>query len=188
MVIMKPSDLVALSKPAQTVGNIISPSEESLGGELDGLVKILDSANNLISKIVSLKGNIVPPQPKEATTQMNLKGSPAQISSGIPKNPLSQQKKEKEVVNMNKKLSSERIKNFVWDLMINQTKKIPPEVLEMKIEDVVGENFKKFNFKYMRIMKINSTILVDIITKQLIKIIPEFYEYESEIKESEKND
>lgn len=99
---------------------------------------------------------------KEIAQMRNQQQVPiTQAVSGAEPVPISTQKKVEYVIDRKK------LKAFLSDVIINQARKIPEDIQNKKLSELIGENFQKFNYKFKGMVNINSEFLIDTLTEQV---------------------
>lgn len=174
-----PTDTInPLGQPIQT----LQTATQTINGatnQMGDFIKFIETISGVLDKIALLRGS--QPQQKGQIQQMPLIGSPQQQEAYKPQ-PQPQQTNEIQTklieseTMQQKNISKEKIKNLIWDLLTIYADKLPQEIKEKQIGEVTGEKFKDFKFMFQGVFPINANIIVDTISKELAKRIPELYE------------
>ncbi len=60
-----------------------------------------------------------------------------------------------------------KLRLLLEDLIVKQSEKLPADIKAMKIEQLIGENFKTFNYMYAGSISVDGAFLLGQITEQL---------------------
>jgi len=159
------SNLPALPTPSTPFGD--------MNLNLSEIQKLATTFESILSKVQAIRGMV---GEKKQQQQFPLRGSPDQITST--NNPPQQQQPSK-VKTIVKKTDQEKLSALIFDLLKRGKDSIPQEVQDMKIESLLGENIKTFQFKHKGIT-VQGTDLVKIIAQQLALAIDQMNENEPE--------
>lgn len=161
--------------------DFIKESSSVINAELVKEVRgFLQDVSTIVDKISSMRG-----APTRTTTGM--RGSPQSIPShkeegqkALPAPPApvpEAQAPPMEAAPM--KPNVEKIKQFLRELIEQKAVKIPAEIQEKPLKELVGERFKEFSFVYKHPMvgavQITSDLLIDTIADEFAKIMPKLY-------------
>lgn len=144
----------------------LKPSTPSGGGfsvkEFEGMMGLLE---RMFDKAIKLK------QMKEANSgNQTLQSSPV----GVPQQVVNTPTKEV-IIHQKKELDETKVKQFIEELIVKIADKLPDDIKEMKIGDIVGENFKNFKYSIRKMgvtFEIDHSVITEELTKQFMETIP----------------
>lgn len=91
-------------------------------------------------------------------------GTAAPIAPGAPPPTIVQ-----EVKMIQTKMTVDRVKlkTLLSDLITNQANKLPNDIKERKISELIGENWNKFTYKHKGVINIDSNFIMETLVEQL---------------------
>lgn len=60
-----------------------------------------------------------------------------------------------------------KLRALLRDLIVNQAKKLPQDIQEMRVADLIGERFEAFTYRYKGVVSIDSATLLDTVSDKL---------------------
>lgn len=150
---------------ASAVNQATGSASEGMKGLTDNMQGINQFANTvlqLVEKVMQMRG--VQNNGKQLEEFKGMQGSPTQISEN--KNQQTQTK----VIRM--ELDGQKVKNMIGEAIISMGALMPDNVKEIKLGDVVGENFKTFKYEHNG-MEITADQILNAITLQIVNKAPQ---------------
>lgn len=155
----------------------MSPANSDIGNlvnDLKGLKELADTVDSILSKIVTMRGKGATKETQGFTGQ-----APAQAPAQIQSNSAPQVIEREKVIYKMRPINPAKIKQLLSELIFNEAPaKLPQEIKDKKVDEMIGENFKTFTFKYKDVIEINSEIILDTIAQELSKMLQQIQEQE----------
>lgn len=127
--------------------------------ELQQMQRFAETIGEVIKNVMQIRSQMQPPA--SAQPQLGMKGSPADVQSNtttVERIPL--------------KLDRDKLRAFLKDVLSVQAEKLPQELKDAKLGDVLGKNFESFTFLYSGVVRINADMILDKMTDAFLSVVP----------------
>lgn len=148
------NDLLAPQQTAKVISSLgdVNKIVGESGNNLKELTDLAKVVENIIIKVVEIQSR----RPQPIVT----------ASNGAPATPMIQY--------VEKQIDEKKVIDGLRDLLVNTATKLPEDIQELKIKDLIGENFKTLKVKVMGIDATGENLL-EIITSQLVQQMKSCY-------------
>lgn len=135
---------------------------QSGGFDLRDIKEIVQVAADAIKNIKEIK---------EMTSKMAPAPAPQSLGSQLEPVPVSATVQPVRPVTMNARVDRARLRALLNDLVVVQAAKLPDDIKQKKLDELIGQNFVAFKYQYQGAINVDGGILLDIVTDQLANSI-----------------
>lgn len=185
--VIRSADLIPKAVP--NASNIIqsAPAPGPAGidfNQIKGLMEMVKGALDTVKEIQSMRTQaqklVQPQQPQ--TEGFSGSHAPAQApTTGNGSTPALTPQVQEKIIYKEMKIDKVKLKTFMKSLLVEEANKLPEDLKEKKLSDITGENFDKLDLKIKKMgmnINVNGDQILDVITDQMIKVLPSLVEEE----------
>lgn len=142
----------------------------NVGNDLKEFKEFADTIKDILKEFNQLRG--IMPTPTAQKPNNDFEGS-----SGV--NPTINQTNEVRTMKQPIFLEVEEVKGLLKNLLVVQAEKLPSQIKEKKIDEIVGANFEKFEYNHMGLLTIDAERILNIISAQTTEVLNEIIKKKS---------
>ena len=169
---------VITGKDLQSAGTAITGATNSEGGgmanELKGIKELADTVDSILSKLTQMKGKYTGGQQQSQKPAQQNFPQQTPYAPSTANTTQQQPKQEERIVYKDKPINidKDKVKTMIHELIVNEApKKLPNDIQEKQISDMIGENFQNFKYNYKNIVTVGSDKILDVFAEQLVKMM-----------------
>lgn len=152
--ILTSKDLLPVAKATETA--TIQTGLNDLNTGLKDIQNLANTVDSILTKISQMRGN-------KTNSQQFPQGSPTEIKS-------TNERVIEKVVYQMKPIDRTKLKALLSELLIVQANRLPTDIKDKKVSELIGENFKNFKYNFLDV-EISSDQLLELITVQMAESI-----------------